>query len=193
VATLTHPNGLALHAKGSADGIAELVADLLDGTSLNAALARARKAGHASPEQVRGESRDDRSDVFVLGCFLYERLTGAAPFTGATPADRRTAILQEDPVDLSDPPYRVPSAISRIVARCLEKHPDRRYQSLQDLARAMRAIDTRPARRGARLLAMAAGALLIAALALLSSRVDRGHWPWTSEPVRGVAVMPFNR
>src|SRR4051812_34571210 len=79
-----------------------MLADLLAGESLEPTLARARAAGHRSPEEIRGERRDRRSDVFVLGCVLHERLTGNAPFTRATARQRNAAILTEDPPDLAD-------------------------------------------------------------------------------------------
>jgi protein kinase-like protein len=191
VATLTDANVPRLQDICSRDGIADLVAQLADERVPRAALARARAAGYRSPEQVRHESLDSRSDVFLLGCLLYERLSGAPPFEGGTRAARDHAVLFADPRDLADPPYRMPSGIARIVARCLEKHPDRRYQSPRELAYALRAIELEPARRGARLMAMAAGALLIAALVLLSSRMDLGRWPWNPAPVQGVAVVPI--
>jgi serine/threonine protein kinase len=191
VATLTHSIVPALQDFGSDDGIATLVEDLLDERSARAVLGRARAAGYLSPEHVRGEKLDQRSDVFVIGCLLYERLSGVAPFAGKTKAARRAAILGQDPRDLADPPFRMPSGLARIVARCLEKHPDRRFQSTRELACALRAVDLQPPRRAARLMAVAAGALLIAALVLLTSRVDRGRWPWTPAPVQGVTAAPL--
>jgi Protein kinase domain len=190
VFTLSRLNVPALQDTCSEDGIAGLVAELLDERSADVALARARSAGYRSPEQVRHEPADRRSDIFLLGCLLYERLSGASPFAGRTRAARDLAILAEDPPDLADPPYRMPSGLARIVARCLEKHPDRRYQSHRELACALSAIDMEP-RRGMRMAAVAAGALLIAALVLLSSRVDLGRWPWNPPPGHSVAVVPL--
>jgi protein kinase-like protein len=189
VATLTHFIVPALPSDGSNDGLAGLVDELLDERRTRAVLVRARAAGHLSPEQIRGERVDHRSDVFVIGCLLYERLSGASPFAGSmTKASRRAAILGQDPRDLADPPFRMPSGLARIVARCLEKHPDRRFQSPRELACALRAIDLQPPSRIARMAAVAAGALLIAALVLLTSRVDRGRWPWNPPPVHGVTA-----
>ena len=181
----------ALHDACSDDGIAGLVEQLLDESSARAAIVRARADGYQSPEHIRGERTDSRSDVFLLGCLLYERLSGSRPFAGRSKAARRAAILSEDPPDLADRPYRMPSGLARIIARCLEKHPDRRFQSTRELASALRTIEMDPARRRARLAAMAAGALLIAALVLLTSRMDLGRWPWNPPPMRGVAVMPL--
>ena len=191
MATLTHSIVPALQGFCSDNGTAALVEQLVDEKTARAVVHRARAAGYLSPEQVRGEVLDHRSDVFVIGCLLYERLSGAPPFARPTKAARNAAILGQDPPDLADPPFRLPSGLSRIVARCLEKHPDRRFQSTRELASALRAVDLHPPRRAARLAAVAAGALLIAALVLLTSRVDRGRWPWNPAPVHGVAVVPL--
>ena len=89
-------------------------------------------AGYMSPEQVRGEAVDARSDIFSVGTILYEMLTGRSPFTRETAAETMTAILKEDPPQplASD----VPPALARIVARCLEKTREMRFQSARDLA-----------------------------------------------------------
>jgi hypothetical protein len=191
VATLSYSIDSALQNACSSDGIAGLVEQLFDESSARLALVRARNAGYLSPEQVRGERCDNRSDVFVLGCLLYEKLSGTPPFTGGTKAERKAAILAHDPPDLADPPYRMRSGLARVIARCLEKHPDRRFQSTHELASALRTVEAEPLRRGARMAAVVAGALLIAALVLLTSRVDRGRWPWTTAPVHGAAMMPL--
>ena len=188
---LMHSIVPALQGFRSDNGIAALVEELIDERTTRAVLLRARSAGYLSPEQVRGEVLDNRSDVFVIGCLLYERLSGAAPFARPTKAARHAAIVGQDPPDLADPPFRLPSGLARIVARCLEKHPDRRFQSTRELACALRAVDLQPPRRAARMAAVAAGALLIAALVLLTSRVDRGRWPWTPAPGHGVAAAPL--
>jgi Tol biopolymer transport system component len=91
--------------------------------------------GYMSPEQVRGEAVDARSDIFSVGTVLHEMLTGRPPFTRATAADSMAAILKEDPaVPLS---AEVPPALARIVARCLEKTREARFQSARDLAFAL--------------------------------------------------------
>jgi hypothetical protein len=191
VATLSHDTVPGLQPACSDNALAELVGALLDDSSARAAVVRARAAGYASPEQVRGLRTDGRSDVFLVGCLLYEKLSGTRPFAGATRAERKASILEHDPPDLADPPYRRPSALARVIARCLEKHPDRRFQSMRELASALRTLETQPVGGFARMVAMAAGAILIAALVLLTSRVDRGRWPWNPAPVRGVVGGPL--
>jgi serine/threonine protein kinase len=90
-----------------------------------------------SPEQVRGHKVDSRSDIFAFGCVLYEMLGGRRPFTGATSADAISAILKDEPAPLAEVQPRLPSSVSTVVHRCLEKDPDRRFQSTRDLAFAL--------------------------------------------------------
>ena len=94
-------------------------------------------AGYMSPEQVRGEAVDARSDIFATGVLLYELLAGTRPFTGDTAVEIMTATLRTDPPEL---PSAVPDAIQRIVGRCLEKNSEERFQSARDLAFALRQL-----------------------------------------------------
>ncbi len=101
-------------------------------------------AAYMSPEQVRGERVDARSDLFSLGVVLYETLTGTSPFRRGTAAESMTALLHEDVPEAPS----LPPALARVIRRCLEKHPEERFQSARDLAFAMEnALDTtsRPA------------------------------------------------
>jgi Tol biopolymer transport system component len=91
-------------------------------------------AGYMSPEQVRGKAADHRSDIFAFGSILYEMLTGQRAFRGETPADTMSAILKEEPAELSETARNVPPALERIVRHCLEKNPAQRFQSAGDLA-----------------------------------------------------------
>jgi serine/threonine protein kinase len=89
-------------------------------------------AGYMSPEQVRGEPVDQRSDIFNVGAILHEMLTGHRAFGGATAAEAMAAVLKDEP---SAPlPASVQPALSRIVSRCLEKAREARFQSARDLA-----------------------------------------------------------
>ncbi len=159
--------------------------------------------GYMAPEQVRGEPADARSDIFALGCLLYEMLTGRRAFKRATTAETMTAVLK-DPVpelDLSGP--GISSELDRIVGRCLEKSPGERFQSASDLAFSLRELAS-PKARGARTLTaagrrlrvagVAAAVLLVAAAAALVLR--RGapvEKPAPAGPADGerVAVLPF--
>jgi eukaryotic-like serine/threonine-protein kinase len=125
--TLTLPPGGAL----SADG--EVVGTL----------------SYMAPEQLRGLKVDGRTDIFALGCVLFEMLSGKRPFTGATPADTISAILSGEPESLDAAHVLVPPALARITSRCLEKRPEDRFHTAHDLALALRSIsaDEQPAVR----------------------------------------------
>jgi TolB-like protein/Tfp pilus assembly protein PilF len=96
--------------------------------------------GYMSPEQVRGHEADGRSDIFSLGCVLYEMVSGQRAFTGDSAVETMTAILHDEPPDLCDSGKSVPSELNRIIQHCLEKSPDQRFHSARDLAFALRAI-----------------------------------------------------
>ncbi len=95
--------------------------------------------GYMAPEQVRGQDCDGRTDIFSLGCVLFEMLTGRRPFRRETAAETLTAILNADP-EREEHDAPVPAALDRIVRHCLEKRPEHRFQSARDLAFALRAI-----------------------------------------------------
>ncbi len=90
--------------------------------------------GYMSPEQVRGRSADARSDIFSFGAILYEMLSGKRAFHGDSAADTMSAILREDPPDLSVTNQSISPGLERVVRHCLEKNPERRFQSARDLA-----------------------------------------------------------
>ena len=136
--------------------------------------------GYMSPEQLRGEPLDARTDIFSCGATLYEMLSGRRAFPGATVVDSGYAILHHE---LEPLPLGVPLPLGRIVLRCLEKDPGHRLQSAADLAYALEAIGAEtasgvprldvgaPHRRARwRLGAGAALLLVLAAVAILSPR-----------------------
>jgi serine/threonine protein kinase len=162
--------------------------------------------GYMSPEQVRGQPADARSDVFALGCVLYELLSGRRAFRGDTAADTQSAILNQDPPPFSASGVAVGPELSRTIERCLEKKPERRFQSASDLAFALRAIvsDTDevrtapapvalPGRRrwpwAAAAVAVAAGATAVA----LNVAGLRDRLVGTGSPgaIRSLAVLPL--
>jgi predicted ATPase/serine/threonine protein kinase/DNA-binding winged helix-turn-helix (wHTH) protein len=100
-------------------------------------------AAYMSPEQVRGEEVDARSDIFSLGAVLYEMAGGRRAFGGGSSAETMDAIVRDDPPAL---PPSVPVALDRVVRRCLEKEPDRRFQSAADLAFAMVSLSAKDER-----------------------------------------------
>jgi serine/threonine-protein kinase len=89
--------------------------------------------GYMSPEQVRGEGADTRSDIFSLGCVLYEMLGGRRAFEEASAAGTLAAVLRDDPPPLAG----VDPRVSRLVARCLRKNPAERFQAAVDLRSAI--------------------------------------------------------
>jgi serine/threonine protein kinase len=146
--------------------------------------------GYMSPEQVRGEPVDARSDIFSFGCVLYELATGSRAFQGKSAADVMSAILREEPRDVAAFNAALPPAIDAIVRRCLEKDPVRRFQSAADLAFALRAAanfsgsqsgSPTPARRGRKWMAPAisilGSALLFAAGYLVHGRLSKSDPP----------------
>jgi len=87
--------------------------------------------GYMSPEQVRGEEVDHRSDVFAFGAILYEMLTGRRAFNGESAVEVMNAILKEDPSEIADD-CDLPPPLVHVVNRCLEKDASDRFQSIKD-------------------------------------------------------------
>jgi eukaryotic-like serine/threonine-protein kinase len=163
--------------------------------------------GYMSPEQLRGRVADHRSDIFSFGAILYEMLSGNRAFRGESTADTMSAILREDPPDLSSTNKNIAPALERVVNHCLEKNPEERFHSASDLAFAIEALSGSagmsgattsilsalpPSRREHReLLAWGLAALLLIAsiaLALLYFR----RAPADERPVQFVIAMPEN-
>ena len=154
---------------------------------------------YMSPEQALGREVDHRSDLFSLGVLLYEMVAGRRPFTGATAAETLDHLLHERPPALTQSNSEAPPELQRIVAKCLEKEPERRYQSVTELVADLRNLlrdlgadgGTReratpaPTRRRLGLVALVLGVAIAggsAALAWLGSR---------SDAIDSVAVFPF--
>jgi Tol biopolymer transport system component len=95
--------------------------------------------GYMSPEQLRGESADTRSDIFSFGVLMYEMLTGKTPFARDTAAETITAILIEEPPRLETPPF--PAVLASTLLHCLEKNRETRFHSAHDLALHIGMID----------------------------------------------------
>jgi serine/threonine-protein kinase len=155
--------------------------------------------GYMSPEQVRGENVDARSDIFSLGCMLYEMTTGLSPFKRETSAETMTAILNEEPPEIDAEPE-----LDRLLRRCLDKNPARRFQSATDLGYALRSmLETTPpeamerpvirsghARSLGRWFAVL-GVVAVAAVAVVMTMVNRETIPLSGNDQRSVAVLPF--
>jgi serine/threonine protein kinase/tetratricopeptide (TPR) repeat protein len=284
VASLSHPNILALHDFGQADGVLYAVTELLEGDSLRRRLsvetlpirkvieigaavaeglaaahgkgivhrdlkpdnifltfdgqvkildfglartveilsADARTAapttpaptepgsvmgtvGYMAPEQVRGSAADARSDIFAFGCVLHEMVSGGRAFAAPTAAETMAAILRDSPEPV--PQTRRIAGLDRILARCLEKSPDERFQSARDLAFALREMSVPSAnsasiprtvsetpRRGLRRSPwLIAGLAVAATLAgVLMVRTLRPHArPAGAGKIQALAVLPL--
>ncbi len=96
--------------------------------------------GYMSPEQLKGLPADHRSDIFSFGANLYEMLSGKRAFSGNSAAETMSAILNEDPPDISETNGSVSPALERVVRHCLEKNPAERFRSAHDLGFALEAL-----------------------------------------------------
>jgi serine/threonine protein kinase/Tfp pilus assembly protein PilF len=96
--------------------------------------------GYISPEQIRSGNVDGRTDIFSLGCVLYEAVTGRRPFQGDSIYETISNVLKEDPPDIADTGKRIPLEFQRLIRHCLEKNPQERFQSAQDVAYSLKNI-----------------------------------------------------
>jgi eukaryotic-like serine/threonine-protein kinase len=127
--------------------------------------------GYMSPEQVRGEAADHRADIFSFGAMLYEMLTGKRAFQKPTWPETMSAILNEDPAEISQIAPNISPSLQRIVHRCLEKVPEQRFQSAADLTFALEALSDSSVTRNK----------------LLGER-SRSPWSWISILATALAV-----
>src|SRR6266581_1233609 len=128
LAKLAAPEGPATEQNGLPTATQATAAGIVMGT-----------LGYMSPEQARGQTADERADIFALGTILYEMLSGASAFKRESSADTMSAILKEDPPELPSD-SKVPPALDRVVRRCLEKQPNQRFQDASDVAFALEAL-----------------------------------------------------
>jgi serine/threonine protein kinase len=117
---------LTAHEETPEDATQTLKAQTEEGTIIGT-------VAYMSPEQAQGKTVDARSDIFSLGAVLYELLTGRRAFQGANRMSTLASILQQEPKPLTEFDSRIPREVERIVARCLRKDPDRRFQHMADL------------------------------------------------------------
>jgi hypothetical protein len=142
-------------------------------------------ASYMSPEQVRGQVVDSRSDLFSFGALLFEMLTGSRAFSGQSSVETMNAILKEDPPEIEISRLKVSPSLERVLRHCLEKNPADRFQSARDLAFALSATsgsqDTAAihatatgSRRSWAPWIVAAGLAAVAAFAWLGTRAFQG-------------------
>ena len=96
--------------------------------------------GYMSPEQVRGQITDHRTDIFNFGAVLYEMLASRRAFLRSTSAETMAAILNDEPPAISQTGTNIPPALQRVVNRCLEKNTEQRFHTASDLAFALEAL-----------------------------------------------------
>jgi serine/threonine-protein kinase len=159
---------------------------------------------YMSPEQVAGGAVDARSDIFSLGCVMYEMVTGTRAFDGATPNETLAAIVGKDPKAISEIRPDVPASLETLIGRCLEKQPGERFESARDVAYALdtlsegrppaRSLPGARARRLGRRLWPAALGAAVAIAALLGWRLVSSRLPVTPElpELKLLAVMSFS-
>ena len=138
---------------------------------------------YMSPQQARGQSLDERTDIWSFGCVLYEMLTGRAPFAGDTVSDIVGAILEREP-EWQALPAATPSRVRRLLERCLDKDVTRR---LRDTGAVRVELDALNARKVSGHLAYRPAGLLIVALVLLAAGVGLFYSPRPSRPVTSPA------
>ena len=152
--------------------------------------------GYMSPEQARGERAGTSSDLFSLGCVLYEMVTGRAPFARPTAVQTLNAILESDPPSVVESGKEAPPELDRLISRCLEKDPARRVESARDLGFALRDLEARARPAGARprrsILRYAAAALGVLALAAVAVDPLRERLLGTTPArIESLAVLPL--
>src|SRR6201987_4746846 len=134
--------------KGQSDGITRTSSPTAGGVGMGT-------ASYMAPEQVRGDAVDPRTDIFAFGAVLYEMLSGKRAFRRDTTPETMTAVLKEDPPDLTNAAHPVSPALDRIVRRCLEKNPEQRFQSAKDLSFALASLSGTDSSAAARVVAAA--------------------------------------
>ena len=205
-------------------GLAKLMEDPTDPAVTSLSTQTLTKTGSAlgtvtymAPEQLKGKAPDQRADIFSLGIVLYQMASGQRPFRGETSAEVISSILRDAPPPVTELKLELPSHLGRIVKRCLEKNPNRRYQTAAELRNELEELKNevdsgtvfeeeartkaikvqRKSRRSITMAGAIGGGLVIVALAALLWTMTRK----TSEdpdaaleaaPTQTLAVLPFS-
>lgn len=156
-------------------------------------------AAYMSPEQTRGDPIDGRTDVWSLGVVLYEMLAGARPFRHESLEGMVYAIRHDPPAPLTEDRPEIPSPLAAIVSRCLAKEPRLRFQTADELLRALRALPEERTQQGLELRLRRMGKIaaagvatgVMALAAVVASRPPDGGGA-TATPTASIAVLPFS-
>ncbi|MGH9382889.1 MAG: protein kinase domain-containing protein [Vicinamibacterales bacterium] len=159
---------LAKSGLGDAATIADAHVRTADGVVLGT-------LGYMSPEQVRGDAVDARSDVFSFGAVLYEMVTGKSPFKKGSGAETISAILSEAPPAPKVDDEAVASELQRVLRKCLAKDPDARYQGVRDLV-----VDLRALRESLASGDSMSRSAVTSAVGAAPSAIRRPTWAWAA-------------
>jgi serine/threonine protein kinase/tetratricopeptide (TPR) repeat protein len=149
---------------------------------------------YMSPEQVRGETADSRSDIFSLGSVMFEMISGRAPFSRATLVDTLAAVLREEPARVPAGDRNFPQELNGIVLRCLKKNPTERFQSSAEIRTALMNLSTATTRISVktrlhipRIVWIVLISLLLAVFAVVLYRSSH-----PAEQIHTIAILPFS-
>jgi len=168
-------------------------------------------APYMSPEQLKGLPPDPRSDVFSLGVMMYEMATGRRPFRGETGPELSSSILRDSPPPVHEVRETLPPHLGRVIRRCLEKDPERRYQTAKEVRNEITAlkeelasagpggktqpaaIDLKPARSRRRTVIVGAAAVALVIAVIITARLAGFGTSSPAGPPRftSLAVLPF--
>ena len=142
--------------------------------------------GYMSPEQVRGQVTDHRSDIFSFGLILYEMITGKRAFQEESLAETMSAIVKEEPPEMTESNPNISPSLERIVRRCLEKKPERRFHSAHDLGFALESLSAPTS---------SSGANMTTAVSVIGPETDRSAWqariPWIAAGALALMLISF--
>jgi serine/threonine protein kinase len=192
------PNG---DAKVLDFGLAKMLADTTDATTAATNLTASMPgtvmgtAGYMSPEQARGSSVDERTDIFAFGCVLFEMLTGRRAFEGDSVAEIMGRTITVEP-DLSRLPSETPEALRRLLRRALKKDPRRRLSDIHDACLELEEVDTdttvaaQSVRSSSQKKTWIIAGVVVALLAVMSFTFLRRNLPVSTKAMRLTVMMP---